>query len=57
MVCKVKVCPREGRTTGDVAFSGITSEADFQKRVRTLNFDMGKYFELRVGEPWNLVFY
>jgi len=44
------VRPREGRASGDVAFSGITSEAGFQERVRTLNFDMGQYFELRVGE-------
>jgi hypothetical protein len=30
--------------------SGVASEADFQERVRTLNFDMGQYFELRVRE-------
>lgn len=44
------VRPREGRALGDVAMSGVASEAGFQERVRTLNFEIGEYFELKVGE-------
>ena len=47
---QLTIRPREGKAEGDVAFGGVRSEADFDARVRQLNFELGQYFELRVGE-------
>ena len=47
---QLTIRPREGKAAGDVAFDGVQSEVDFDARVRQLNFELGQYFELRVGE-------